>query len=113
MLRLLGLQGAATGQDAFGKYGVIRETDADRSGSAYIQKPACLHACHPLHMQEQSITMEMLPCRFRSEFVMWAAEVKKADVEGLPKWEEKELFKYAGAWLQLQHKLLERHSAAF
>ena len=28
---------------------------------------------------------------------MWAAEVKKADVEGLPKWEEKELFKYAGA----------------
>jgi hypothetical protein len=27
---------------------------------------------------------------------MWAAEVKKVDVEGLPKWEEKELFKCAG-----------------
>ena len=26
---------------------------------------------------------------------MWAAEVKKLDVEGLPKWEEKELFKCA------------------
>ena len=31
--------------------------------------------------------------RFRSEFVMWAAEIKKIDVEILPKWEEKDLFK--------------------
>ena len=30
---------------------------------------------------------------------MWAAEVKKADVEGLAKWEEKELFKCVGHFL--------------
>ena len=33
--------------------------------------------------------------RFRSEFVMWAAEAKGINVESLPKWEEKDLFKYA------------------
>lgn len=31
--------------------------------------------------------------RFRSEFVMWAAEAKSINVEILPKWEEKDLFK--------------------
>ncbi|KAK9905919.1 hypothetical protein WJX75_008954 [Coccomyxa subellipsoidea] len=31
--------------------------------------------------------------RFRSEFVMWAAEAKGVNVESLPKWEEKDFFK--------------------
>jgi hypothetical protein len=31
--------------------------------------------------------------RYSSEFVIWAIEVKGIDVEILPKWEEKELFK--------------------
>lgn len=44
----------------FGKFGVIREADADRK---------------------------------QSEFMAWALDVKKVDVEGLAKWEEKELFK--------------------
>jgi hypothetical protein len=29
---------------------------------------------------------------------MWAAEIKKIDVEGLPKWEEKDLFKCAASF---------------
>ncbi|GBF97152.1 hypothetical protein Rsub_10339 [Raphidocelis subcapitata] len=44
----------------FGKFGVIREADADRK---------------------------------RSEFMAWALDVKKLDVEALAKWEERELFK--------------------
>lgn len=32
-------------------------------------------------------------CRYSSEFVLWAIEVKGVDVELLPKWEEKDLFK--------------------
>lgn len=44
----------------FGRFGVIRESDADGK---------------------------------RSEFLMWALDVKKVDVEALAKWEEKELFK--------------------
>ena len=31
----------------------------------------------------------------RSEFIMWATEVKKVDIESLPKWEEKDLFRCA------------------
>ncbi|KAK9836123.1 hypothetical protein WJX81_003270 [Elliptochloris bilobata] len=50
--------GAST--EAFGKYGVVRETDMDSK---------------------------------RSEFIMWATEVQKVDVESLPKWEEKDMFR--------------------
>ena len=31
--------------------------------------------------------------RYSSEFLLWAIEVKGLDVELLPKWEEKDLFK--------------------
>lgn len=45
---------------------------------------------------------------------MWAAEIKKVDVEGLPKWEEKELFKCGHSHVHLiflLHSLLQREVA--
>ena len=52
-----------------------------------------------MEKQRHGVHNALMLRRFRSEFVMWAAEIKKVDVEGLPKWEEKELFKCAASHL--------------
>ncbi len=41
------------------------------------------------------LTAVVVRCSKRSEFVMWATEVKKVDIESLPKWEEKDMFRRA------------------
>ena len=49
--------------------------------SMHVQKLELLYLC--------SLALH----RYSSEFVLWAIEVKRVDVELLPKWEEKDLFK--------------------
>lgn len=82
-------------------------------GAARTQTPPACNKTFAMQLPSSCVyDGDVLDRRFRSEFVMWAAEVQKVDVEGLPKWEEKELFKCAcGLCFSMQHRPLSGHVA--
>ncbi len=62
---------------------------AGRQGQANVLMDAALRGA----LSSICLTPVVVRCSKRSEFVMWATEVKKVDIESMPKWEEKDMFR--------------------